>query len=203
MDFVLFLGSVAIISLTGVLMPGPVFAATVAKGTESRYAGAWVALGHLIVEVPMILAIAAGFYYLFTHVWVKAGIGLVGGAMLLFMGVQMFRMRSDHEVVQKAFPYHPMVAGIITTASNPYFMLWWATVGATLIILALTFGPIGIIAFIVVHESCDLVWDYFVAYTVNRSKRLWTKRVHSIVFGACGILLTGFGVYFVLAVWLA
>ncbi|MFW9917932.1 MAG: LysE family transporter, partial [Candidatus Thorarchaeota archaeon] len=120
-----------------------------------------------------------------------------------YMGVRMFMMRGSQEVVERAFPTHPITAGMITTGTNPYFFLWWATAGAWLIFLALDFGFVGMIAFIVVHEACDLGWDYLVSYSVFSSKKLWTSRVHAIVFGVCGLLLVLFGIYFILAIWLA
>lgn len=202
MELLIFLLIVGFISLTGVLMPGPVFAAAVAKGTEHRHAGALVATGHVIVEVPLILAIAAGFSYIFGNIWVRVIIGIAGGALLLFMGYRMFMMRGEQEVVERSFPKNPIIAGIITSATNPYFILWWATIGASLIILALGFGLLGILLFIIVHESCDLGWDWLVSYSVNKSKKLWTEKVHAYVFGVCGIFLIILGIYFLFAFWL-
>jgi threonine/homoserine/homoserine lactone efflux protein len=181
-------------------MPGPVFAAAVVKGAENKYAGLWIAFGHLIVEIPLILVIAAGFYFIFTHQLVQIGIGLVGGALLLYMGVRMIQIRGEVNVVEKAFPAHPMIVGIMTTASNPYFIFWWATIGAVLIIQSIEFGILGIVLFIIVHESCDLGWDHFVSYSVHESKRFWTKNMYAWVFGICGLLLVIFGVYFMVGV---
>ncbi len=200
MEIVLFLFMVAFISLSGVMMPGPVFAAAIVKGAKDKHAGAWIAAGHLVVEVPLILAIAAGFHYLLKADEVKMGIGLAGGASLIYMGTRMFMMREDTKAMDEAFPTHAFFAGVITTISNPYLFLWWATVGAALILAALEFGAIGLVLFIIVHEACDLVWEYFVAYTTYRSRKFWTKRTHILVFGGCGLLLSVFGVYFVLSV---
>jgi threonine/homoserine/homoserine lactone efflux protein len=201
LEIFLFLLTVGFISLSGVLMPGPLFAAAIVKGAESKHAGAWIAFGHLIVEVPLMLCIMAGLYYVFTNQWVKAGIGLVGGALLIYLGLRMVQKRRDKESVTAVFPYHPFIAGVITTASNPYFILWWATVGASLLILAMGFGVAGIIGMIVVHESCDLGWDSFVAYTSFRSRHLWTERRKAYILGCCGLLLIVFGAYFLLAFW--
>ena len=201
-SFGLFLLMVGFISLSGVMMPGPVMVAAIAKGSENKHAGLWIALGHLMIEIPLIGIIAMGFYYILTDNWVQGIIGIGGGALLLYMGIQMIRMREEKEVVEKAFPGHPILAGIITTVGNPYFILWWATIGATLIIGALEFGLLGILAFVVVHESCDILWDWFLSYSVHRSKELWTPRSHSIIFGVCGLVLVFFGIYFILAFWL-
>jgi threonine/homoserine/homoserine lactone efflux protein len=202
MELIIFLLMVGFISLSGVLMPGPVFAAAVVKGVKDKHAGAWIALGHLMIEIPLILIIAAGFYFIFTYSWVQIGIGVLGGALLLFMGIRMIQIRGEVDVVESAFPTHSMMAGIITTVSNPYFILWWATIGAALIISALAFGWIGIIFFIIVHESCDLAWDYFVSYSVNKSRKFWTEKVYAYVFGGCGVLLVVFGLYFIIGVWI-
>lgn len=199
----LFLLTVGIISLSGVLMPGPVFAAAVVKGAENKHAGAWIALGHLIIEIPLIVLIAWGLDFIFGNASVRIGIGIGGGAILLFMGIRMFQMRSSHEVVKRAFPTHPLIAGIITTVTNPYVFLWWATVGASLIIIALGFGVVGIICFVIVHESCDLGWDYAVAYTTYRSRKLWTQKTHMFIFGIFGILLAMFGIYFMFSFLIA
>ena len=52
-DFYLFLASVLLISLSGVLMPGPLFAVTVRKAAKSKFSGALIAVGHGIVEFPL------------------------------------------------------------------------------------------------------------------------------------------------------
>lgn len=202
-ELIAFLASVGIISLSGVMMPGPVLAASIAKGTEYRHAGAWIALGHLIIEVPLIIVLAIGLSFVFNNIWVRIIIGFAGGGLLLYMGYHMIKMRGELEVVKKTFPSHSMVAGIVTTVINPYFIIWWATLGAKLTLDAVGFGIIGIILFIIVHESCDLGWDWFVSYSVNKSKKLWSKKVHSYVFGICGLMLLILGGSFILAYWLA
>lgn len=198
-EFGAFLATVGIISLSGVLMPGPVLVAAITKGSENKNAGIWIALGHLAVELPLILLIAAGFHYIFTDPWIKGGIGLIGGALLIFMGIQMFTMKEEKDVAAKAIPGHPIWAGIVTSASNPYFIFWWATIGATLINESLVWGAGGLVAFIIVHESCDLGWDYFVSYSTYKSKGKWATGHHKIIFGICGAMLIFFGGYFMLA----
>ena len=202
-ELIAFLALVGIISLSGVMMPGPVFIAAVAKGAEHKHAGAWIALGHLMVEVPLILGLAAGFSFIFENIWAKIIIGFVGGGLLVYIGLKMMLIKDDPEVISRAFPIHPILAGIITTASNPYFILWWATVGVLLVFSALTFGWLGVLTFIIVHECCDLGWDWFVSYTVHESKKLWTENVYKYLLRGCGLVLIGFGIYFILADWLA
>lgn len=199
-----FFGMAILISLSGVMMPGPVFAAAIAKGYEDKRAGIRIALGHGLVEFPLMALIILSLGYVFKDDIVKIGIGLVGGALLIFLGGSMLRSVRESRTVpadqsmQRMFPYGPFAAGAITTSANPYFFLWWATAGALLIITAQEFGAIVVVIFAAVHWTCDLGWYYLTTYTVFRTKHLWTPTVHDVVFGVCGVLMVAFGVYFMI-----
>jgi len=85
-NLLLFLLSVIAISLSGVMTPGPMFAVTIAKGKFDENAGLYIALGHGIIEIPLIVLIYFGFSQFFTYELVKKSIGFIGGIMLLYMG---------------------------------------------------------------------------------------------------------------------
>jgi len=188
--------SVVAISFSGVMMPGPMFAITLAKSYKSPFAGAQIAVGHAIVEVPLILLIYFGFARFFENSTVQLALSVVGGVMIILLGISMFRARA--EVVQKGkdLPYNSVVAGIITSGLNPYFLLWWATIGSMLVMKFTQFGAVGLILFIIVHWLCDLAWLSFVSVMVNRTQRLWSKKFQEGVFIACSMLLAGFGAWF-------
>ena len=193
----IFFASAIFISLTGVMTPGPLFAASIAKGYKDRRAGIRIAFGHGAVEFPLIALIFFSTGYIFTNTLVKLGIGVVGGAFLLYMGSSMVRARRQMaEGNEDYFPYDSFWAGAITSATNPYFLLWWATVGAVLVLNAQWFGPIIVVVFAIVHWSCDLAWYTFTSFVVFKTKHLWTPTVHEVVFGVCGLIMIAFGVYF-------
>jgi threonine/homoserine/homoserine lactone efflux protein len=200
-NILVFFGFVLLISMSGVMTPGPVFAAAVAKGYKDRGAGVKIALGHGLIEFPLIALIALigiGASEFLEDPWVGFAIGVVGGSLLLFLGVGMIRSRRVMAVEsERHLPYGATVSGALTTSANPYFFLWWATVGALLVFNAQWFGPIVVVVFAVVHWSCDLAWYSFTSYTVNRTKHLWTPMVHQVIFGTCGLLMVVFGVYFI------
>jgi len=197
MSLVGFLLSVAFISLSGVMMPGPVFAVTIAKGHRSPYAGALVAIGHGIIEFPLMFLVYYGFAEFLKQQAVQAAIGVVGGLMLVWMGYGMIRSSREPSAVANAeVRLGPVAAGLATTAANPYFFLWWVTVGALLISRSLAFGLAGFLLLTMAHWLCDLSWDTLVSFVTYRSRRLWTPLVHRVVFVACGLTLVGFGVYF-------
>jgi threonine/homoserine/homoserine lactone efflux protein len=193
----LFLGSVIFLSASGVMMPGPVTAVTVAKGSQRKWAGALIAIGHGIIEIPLMLLVYFGLASYLKLTGVQIGVGLAGGLMLLWMAWGMFRTRPIALDEKKDTPHSSIIAGLATTAASPYFFLWWATVGAALLVSARTFGKTGIIAFGAVHWSFDLVWLFLLSWVVFKSKRLWTPKVTSVVFGICAAVLAGFGVWFI------
>ena len=115
-----FLLSAIAISLSGVMAPGPITAATLAAGARSRHAGALIALGHAVVEMPLILLLAAGIGTFLKSPAVKAGIGLAGGIVLVLMGAQLLlslrRCKTDSEATVQRRPF---MTGVVLTGANP------------------------------------------------------------------------------------
>jgi len=177
-------------------MPGPMFAVTVAKSYRSPWAGTQIAIGHVVIEIPLILLIYFGFARFFQNTTVQLVLSLLGGAMIIWLGIIMFRARA--EVVQRGndLPYNALVAGILTSGLNPYFLLWWATVGSMLVMNFLDFGTIGLIVFILVHWLCDLAWLSFVSLLIHKTQTLWGRKVQEGIFIICSLLLIGFGGWF-------
>ena len=191
--------SVVVISLSGVMMPGPMFAVTLAKSYRSPLAGAQISLGHAVIEVPLILLIYFGFAQFFQNNVVQLVLSLLGGGMIIWLGISMFRARAEVVRRGKDLPYHAFTAGILTSGLNPFFLLWWATVGSLLIMRFLDFGTTGLIVFIVVHWLCDLVWLSFVSILVYRTRSLWGRKFQEGVFIICSLLLVGFGGWFMIS----
>jgi threonine/homoserine/homoserine lactone efflux protein len=194
-----FLSMVVIVSLSGVMMPGPVFAACVVKGYRDSSAGLKIALGHALVEIPVIILLVFGLKYVINNRVLLIIIGVTGGIVLVYMGLSMVRFKSGMDENSEYLPYNSFAMGLMTTAANPYFYIWWATVGAALIAQALGFPAWFVVLFMVFHLLCDFIWDFVVSYAVYRSRKLWTPRVEKIVFAVFGLLLVGFGIRFILS----
>jgi len=178
-------------------MPGPVFAATVAKGYSDLKAGLKIAAGHAVIEIPLIAAICLGFDTVLNDPNVFALVGIVGGLLLLYMGAEMVRSREKLVRGNAEVRYSSFTAGILTTIANPYFILWWATVGAALITGAVQFGLIMLPVFAIVHISCDFGWNHFVSVTVFKSRGLWSEKRHHYLFAISGVIMLFFAVYFI------
>ena len=188
--------SVVVISFSGVMMPGPMFAVTLAKSYKSPWAGAWISLGHAVIEVPLILLIYYGFARFFENEIVRLVLSILGSGMIVYLGISMFRARTEVVRKGKDLPYNAFTAGILTSGFNPFFLVWWATIGSMLIMRIVEFGLVGLIAFTVVHWSCDLVWLSLVSNAVYRTHSFWGQRFQEWIFIACSLLLVGFGIWF-------
>ncbi len=195
-----FLSQVVAISLTGVMAPGPITAVTVLSGTRSRHAGAMVAIGHGIVEFPLMLLIMAGMGGVFKRPEVVIAIGIVGGAFLSFLGIQMLLALKKAGQENGMLNYSnksPLVIGMLLTITNPYFLFWWATVGLNLSQQALSLGVYAFGVFAVAHWLCDLIWLEILSWSSNKGRKFLTPKNQRYIQTLCAIAMLGFGLQFI------
>ena len=195
-DFYLFLASVLLISLSGVLMPGPLFAVTIKKASKSKVAGALIAVGHGIVEFPLMFLIFLVLSQFEIPSVVQVSVGIVGGFLMVFMGLQAYRKRHMQEEANVNLKKDSMLAGMWTTAANAGFILWWLTIGTTLILNAKIFGLLGFSIFAGVHWLVDFLWYTVVALLIFKSQRFWKQRTRKGITLFCVAVFIGFGTYF-------
>ena len=104
MNVLLFLLQVFVISFSGAMQPGPVTAAAIAIGGRNRYAGTLLALGHVIVEFPVMILIMLGIGRVFELRGFQIVVGLAGGIVLLIMATTMFislKTKESHQEQEK------------------------------------------------------------------------------------------------------
>jgi threonine/homoserine/homoserine lactone efflux protein len=195
-DFYVFLASVLLISLSGVLLPGPLFAITIKKASKSKTAGALIAVGHGIVELPLMFLI----FFVLSHFDIPSvvlvAVGLVGGFLMIYMGVKAFRNRHNQEETTESLKRDSVLAGAWTTAANAGFILWWLTIGTTLILNAKLFGLLGFSVFAGVHWLVDFFWYTVAAVLIFKSQRFWTERTRMGITLFSVTVFIGFGMYF-------
>jgi threonine/homoserine/homoserine lactone efflux protein len=91
---------------------------------------------------------------------------------------------------------NPLWTGIVLTAANPYFLLWWATVGMALATRAYSFGILAFLLFAVVHWICDLVWLEFLSLASHHGTDLMGVMLRKVLLAVCGIMMVVFGAWF-------
>jgi threonine/homoserine/homoserine lactone efflux protein len=201
MSYGAFLTQAVLISLSGVMGPGPLTVVVVGHGAKSARSGIMISIGHGIVEFPLMALIVLGLGPLFQNEIFASAVGFAGGVVLLWMGYGLLRSLRGGLTAdagsQRVREASPLMAGILMTAGNPYFLVWWATVGATLVYRAWEFGILLFIVFAVAHWSLDLIWYFFLSSAAFRGTKLLGERFLRGVSLVAGVLLTFFGVKFV------
>ena len=91
----------------------------------------------------------------------------------------------------------PVVAGIVLSGGNPFFLIWWASVGLNLAIAAAGFGILAFALFAIVHWLCDLIWFSLLSWASFKGSVLLGPRNQRIVLLICSLALFGFGLFFI------
>jgi len=187
-----------LIGLTGALAPGPTLVATINASLKGGWSmGPLVTLGHAAVEILMVLLIVAGFALVIgDHAVLIGGIG--GLALIIFGALTLSDARSAvlPHTGEQTETVHPVLAGAVTSISNPYFWIWWFTVGSALIIGAYTGGLVLVIAFIAGHWAADLGWFTLVSASIHRGRFILEEHTYRWILGLCGLFLIVFGGYY-------
>ena len=168
-------------TFSGALMPGPVLTVAISESAKrGSWAGLLVSLGHVLIEAPLIVALLMGFTPLLSDERLQTAISLVGGAILLWMGYDNIRLaaRVRGSAPQPAEPTLPMsrygavVGGFLASLFNPWFPIWWVSIGAYFLKAASELGLLAILLCVLAHWSVDLGWYGLVGLFVGRGRRL-------------------------------
>jgi threonine/homoserine/homoserine lactone efflux protein len=187
-----------VIGLTGALAPGPTLVATI----NASLAGNWttglkISLGHIVVEMVIFLLIVLGLAAVAQpYTAVIAG---VGGIALVVFGIMTILGSRDASLTAspKGAVTNPYMAGLLTSAANPYFWIWWLSVGSAMVIAGLEGGLVLAGVFMIGHWCADTGWYTFVSTGVSRGRSILTDRTYHRIMAACGIFLVVFGFYYV------
>jgi threonine/homoserine/homoserine lactone efflux protein len=187
------------IGLTGALAPGPTLIATIQSAIRHGWmSGPRITGGHIIAEFLVVLLIATGISFLPDGS--PALIAGIGGVSLIIFGSMTLRSAGTASLTLSDSESHarsPVIAGLVTSVSNPYFWIWWFSVGGALLVSSLTSGLAGLVAFITGHWLSDLSWFTFVSVSVHKSRVLLKDREYRYILTGCGVLLIVFGIWFI------
>lgn len=188
------------LALSGALMPGPLLTVTLAHaGRRGFVAGPLVVLGHALPELVLVGLVVAGFGAWLKLPAVEGTIATAGGALLLLLGAGMIRSRPElpsGKVPQDPAGPGPVLAGVVASVSNPYWSLWWATVGLGYLASAIRSGFFGLAVFFAGHILADLAWYSLVSLGVARGRRLLGRGGYARLVSGCGLFLLLFGGWF-------
>lgn len=189
-----------IIALSGALVPGPLFSITVAESAKrGASAGPLIIIGHGILEISLITLIILGVTPFLTSPSAKTVIGATGGLVLIYMGYRLIRDARGIRLFltgEARKGLHPVFTGIIGSVSNPYWIIWWATIGLGYLVSSLKFGFLGVVVFFIGHIIADLAWYSLISFAVSKGKTILGSRGYRSLLYACGVFLVFFGIWF-------
>jgi threonine/homoserine/homoserine lactone efflux protein len=167
------------------------------------WAGPLVTGGHAIAEIAAVAALAMGLGKVFKRNLVAGLIGLLGGGFLLWMGVDTARSGwvgialelEPREMGIGAFA--SVGAGVLASISNPYWVVWWASVGASYVVLALRRGLPGLGAFFLGHILSDLSWNSLLAFLIVSGRGFLSLSFYRGLLVVCGLILVVLALYFI------
>jgi threonine/homoserine/homoserine lactone efflux protein len=188
------------IALSGALMPGPLLTVTISESSRrGAAAGPLMIFGHGLLELLLVVALLSGFGAVLHRDEVFIGISLLGGATLFWMATSMLRslgtLRLPGEVRAEK-QQNLIVAGMVLSVANPYWLIWWASIGLGYIMHSARFGLLGVAAFFIGHLLADLMWYSLVSFGIARGKRLFNENIYRRLIGGCAVFLILFSCYF-------
>lgn len=194
---------IQLITMSGALAPGPLSIATIAIGNRSGWKGGLnVAIGHSIFEFPLYLLIGYGIINLSIIGGIQWLLSILGGIALLYFSFLLYKSKefninyTSHEkyVFKNAFS-----AGFLLTALNPYFIIWWLTVGAKLILDIIdTVGTSLMVLMYISHVWMDYVWLIFLSILSFSAVRKLSNKIFRIIQYLLLLLMIYFAMYFII-----
>ncbi len=190
-----------VVAFSGAMMPGPLMTATI---SESAIRGPWVGpkmiAGHAMLEILLLVALFFGLEPLFKKELFFIIVSLVGGGIMIWMSYGMIRSIPELEIsagTATSKRTNLYMAGILMSLANPYWIIWWATIGLGYVLISKVQGITGVIFFFVGHILGDLVWYSAISFAVGKGRQFFSNRTYKILVGACAVFLVGFAVWLV------
>lgn len=194
-------GLAFVTALSGAMMPGPLLAVTIGQVLSVGFGAVlWLMLGHALLEGVLLLLLVAGLRYVLARPRVRGGIGLIGGAALVYMGVDMIRHAFGVQITAEAAGAQPwwmlVVLGAMVSLANPYFTGWWATIGLGQLAQSAPRNRAEYLAFYLGHEAADVGWYAAVAALVLLARGWLEGDWYPWLIVGFGALLVALGLSF-------
>ena len=194
---------VIIVSVSGVMAPGPLFAANVSYGLKGgAKTGIKMAIGHTIVELPLVILLGIGVFSLEIFPEFRTIISILGAITLFVFATLQIKTVLKKERVKVSNPKQgPLVAGVLLSALNPFFIIWWLSIGFKLISDAMILWSFaGILIMFVLHIWMDFVWLGAVSFFASKSSGILSNRNYKVLMLGISGMLVYFGITFLIEI---
>ncbi len=190
-----------VVALSGALAPGPLLAAVIYESSRfGAKSGPLLILGHAIAEIVIVILIVLGATHFINNPIFFNTVYIIGAGVLFYFGLKILFSLNKINLNCASAPQlkssHLTLKGITLSVINPYWSIWWLTIGLGLILSAEKQGLTGLFFFFSGHIMADLGWYSLVSWSTAKSKKIMSLRIYKSILGTCGVFLLGFGIYF-------
>jgi threonine/homoserine/homoserine lactone efflux protein len=207
MDLASLIGTVIAVTVSGALAPGPLFFTVISHGAKSGARGGFsFAFGHMLVEMPLVFALALGLSTLATNTLAKNIVAVAGSIALFAFGTLQIRdalsykSGSTNKTAKSETIKNPVLLGAIFTGLNPFFIFWWLTIGVNLVFEALPHAfLIGVLIMYFAHVWMDYAWLTSIAHLAKIGVEFIGSRGYRVLMAIFGVILILFGITFLLS----
>lgn len=205
MDILSLFFTALIVGFSGAATPGPLLTVTISEVVRRGFwAGPMLVLGHAVLELILLVGLTLGLSDFLVQDAVAGFVKLAGGAFLVWMGFDILRGSNNArlELMPQEVPVdsrarrNAFASGIFVSLSNPFWLMWWATIGLTYLAVALEHGKIGVASFYTGHVLSDLIWYSLIAWVVAAGRRFVSTNVYRGLLVVCGVFLVYLGMRF-------
>jgi len=194
------------IAFSGALAPGPFLTTVISESPKKGFKTApLMILGHAIIEVVMMALLILGFAKFIDNAIILKTITVLGSLILIYFGIKMIsstpKLTLDTEF-KKTVNSNLIFKGITMSLANPYWTIWWVTIGLGLVLGAQKVGFMALWIFFFGHILADLIWYSFVSYSISKGSKFLSEKAYKSLILICGTALIIFGILFFMKIFI-
>lgn len=208
--FEIFFGAM-IVGFSGALVPGSMLTFVISSVAKNGFwTSFFIVVGHSILELAVVVAFFLGLLRYLENPLIVKIIGIVGGVFLLYLGVDIlvsvirkrfiidFKSIIGKRTINARSTGIIILKGILVSLMNPYWYIWWISIGAAFIVKSVKFDTVGVTAFYIGHISADFIWYLFVGFLISTGRKFFNQKIYNGILIACSLFLFYLGIRFIL-----
>ena len=155
-------------------------------------------MGHALVELfvffLIVLGLATAAQQYSRYIAVLGGLALIAFGLLTVKGSK----KASLDTPTSNSAQNPYLAGVLTSAANPYFWIWWLSIGGAMVIDGLKGGLILASLFMIGHWGADFGWYTLVSASLDKGRSVLSEANYQRILALCGCFLIVFGLYYLI-----
>lgn len=208
--FQIFFGAM-IVAFSGALVPGPMLTLVISSvARKGFWTSFFIVLGHSLLELIVVICFIFGILKFLDNPLAAKIIGILGGIFLLYLGIDIiisifknkFTIDFKSVIKEKTITGKSTITlvfrGILISLINPYWFIWWMSIGAAFLLKSVEFNFTGVTSFYLGHISADFIWYLFIGFLVSSGRKYFNQKIYNSILIACSIFLFYLGIKFII-----